>query len=314
MKLKPVVFLLILLLGSIVLYPLSLSAQDKENLVGEIKNGNLNHPFKMMVIPYLEEGESVKLKYNTDPNYRVLINEISAAFIENGYHNLLDFRTHYESILYRTTLTNEIVKSSLLKIAIENAPVDVLIEAEILLDSQRTNPNNKQVSIRLTAIDKYSALILSSTSHIKSNYRQVQSLKNLIDVALTIDGKTSFIQFLAQLDRSLELIEKQGRTLKIKFEIAKGSSKSFLNRSENKQISTLLEQFIRLHSINEQCRQMNVSAQYIDFSINMAVLDKEGIPISYMQFIDQLSKYLGELGMPVKDVSMVGSWINFIIE
>lgn len=267
----------------------------------------------IMVLPHNPYKSDVLEKIEKEPGYKEAISSINSALVNMGYTNTLDQRTLMENITDWAGTTSDKVRSEKMNIFIQNAPADILIEAEIFWTDPPGDPKDRQVRLSLKAVDKYNSNIYADNASIRSAQREFPSLQAAVDHVLKFEGQAEFKKFLTQLDSSYSKIIREGRPVNMKFEIALGSRLRLSDRIGFDRISDKIEACVRRNAFEGKYQLRGEGDYYMELSVRVPVADKNGASISpslYMR--KKLDDYLFEQGLQA-DFSIVGSWINFML-
>lgn len=268
----------------------------------------------LMVVPFSTEGRNVLERMEKDPGYREAISGINSALIDMGYRNTLDFKTHKEIIDQRHAITRAETWSGALKEYIEQAKVDVIIEAEINWIDPPGNPRDRQARLKLKAVDKYTGAVYADNAFIQSFQREFPGLAVAVNHALTKDGAEQFRKFLQQLDASYQVLLREGRSVNIKFELGTTSKVTLSDRINGERLAHKLEECLRKIAFQGRYRPMGSSAVYMDFTVQVPVVDEAGAYISPNLYLgNKVDDYFYQLGFEVK-MLQINNWINFILQ
>jgi hypothetical protein len=245
--------------------------------------------------------------------YQEAISVINSALINMGYRNTLDFKTHKETVDKRRMMTQGTARTGELKYYIEQAEADVIIEADIIWSDPPADPRSRQARVKLKAVDKYTGAVYADNAFIQSMQREFPSLAVALNHALTKDGAEQFKQFLGQLDASYQVLLKEGRAVNVKFEMATKSRATWNDRVGEERLSDKLEEYIQQLALAHRYRALGSSAEYMDFTVQVPIIDESGAFVSPNTFLrKKLDAAFYKLGFDV-DVSQVNNWVNFTL-
>jgi hypothetical protein len=199
-----------------------------------------------------------------------------------------------------------------MKIYIEEAPVDMLIEAEIIYNDPPGKPTSRQARIFLKAVDKYTGAVYANTS-VQSYEREFSGLPQAVEHALNKDGATQFKSFLQQLDTQYATLLTEGRPMQIKFEVAANSTLLLTDRIGMERLSDKIMQCIKYCAFNGQYKVIGETKLYLDFTAQVPMIDEKGRSISPTDYLRyKVDQYLFGQGFET-DYSTLGTWINFVL-
>ena len=266
----------------------------------------------IMVVPYTSKGEDILTRIEKDAGYKDAVAAINTALLNLGY-KVRDFKEHIDIINQRIQFTQATSQNDRMKKYIEQAPVDLLIEAEIIWSDPPDLPTHRQVRVLLKAVDKYTSDVYANSTTIQSFPREFSGLPQAIDHAFTSDGVTQFRTFLKQLDISYASLLTDGRPMKVKFEVAANRNFDLTKRINTERLSDKIIQAIKQYTYKGQYKVIGETETYMDFVAQVPVIDEKGnsvTPTEYLRY--KVDQYLFALGFDMK-YSTMGPWINFTL-
>ncbi len=87
---------------------------------------------KIMVVPYIKEGEDIRQTIEGDPNIRIVLSKIREAFDKRGF-TTVDFEAKLKTINRNNALGGD-TSSDLRSMIIQQSGADIWIEAEIIIE------------------------------------------------------------------------------------------------------------------------------------------------------------------------------------
>lgn len=278
-----------------------LEAQRENHAVGSF--------FRISVVPIEGTTQEDKLKILNEPLFRVVVGEIHKSLANAGFSNLIDYSKLIELNKTRSGITSAVATNSINKIAIENAPTEVLIEVGLEWVDPAEKPNNRQLTLHLKATDPYTASVYLENPIIRSKKRNFPDFETATETLFKIDGKEAISQFYAILEQNLQNSMREGGWLKVKFEVTPESIFKFSNNVRSETTSTAICQILREQS-NPKDFFWNESATYLDFYFRLKVPGLEAID----HFKTTMEHSLRELNLPEFESSRIGNWINVIFK
>jgi hypothetical protein len=269
--------------------------------------------FSLMVVPFSSDGTDLIRKLESDAGYREAVSDINSALINRGYRNTMDFKTHMEIVNKRHVMTEGKTWSGGMKKYIEEAETDMVVYAEIFWTDPPGDPRNRQARISLKAVDKYTGAVYADNAFITSAPREYPGLAVAVDHALTKDGAEQFAKFLGQLDASYSVLFREGRSVNVKFELGTTCKETMETRIGDERLSDKLEACLKDLSLHGRCRPLGSSAEYVDFAVQVPIIDEKGAFVSPNVYLKkEVDRYSHQLGFEVT-CSQVNYWINFIL-
>lgn len=269
--------------------------------------------FNVVVVPSRFDDAKNGASQVAIQNQNISIHELNNILKSKGFVNVLDYSTYLRVAKERILLSNEQSLSSSSKTVIQNAPVDLIIEMDLVYLQPPNSPQNQQVLINLKAIDRYNANIYA-TATLSSKQRNFPSFQKALQTTLTIDAVVEINKFFEELQRALDDVIKNGRLIKLKFEIANESPIRFLNKIGEDSIADQIENFIKSEIAQDDYRVLGQSADYMDFSLRISTLDSEKHLVTITSLRRSLDIFFQKIGVKVKDIFSLGAWINCIIK
>jgi hypothetical protein len=246
----------------------------------------------LMVVPYSKRGEDLGQKIEADDYYRAAISLISQAFVSRKY-SVRDFMEQYDHIK-RSQILGPGTQTDPIKMVIENAPVDVLIRAEIFLET--TKDGDHQAKLMLNAVDKYSTeLYAGSTELMQSSIRRHSDYKLYVQEALKMDDNLT--RFCNRLDSAILFVQRNGRTMQVKVELDQNSIWKLDDEiNETKEaLSDTIEAWIQKNLASGQVRGVGSSDKVLIIEAHVPVLDAFCRSLTPNNFGAELRKYLRNL-------------------
>jgi hypothetical protein len=271
----------------------------------------------VMVVPWSSKGEDLRIKIESDANYRTAIQIISNAFSQRGF-TTKDFVTQLQNSLNDQTISGDkINQSSLFKKVIEISPTDYYIETEV--DLEELSSGNI-VTIRMNAIDKFTG-DKTSAEVMRSQPFRTDNWSKLVELALQDQGKLE--RFFSLLNNEFAKIREIGRTITIKIEVKETSA----NRLDEELgddfdfLSDLIIKWVKENSFKNYSRTKGNTSTLLYFDeVKIPLRDESGMNYDINSFASEMRKYLRRIGKMTKsgeiilDQDIKGSNILFTIK
>jgi Family of unknown function (DUF6175) len=261
----------------------------------------------LMVVPYTEANESIdeKIKIKT---YQRAIDIVSQSFKDRKY-SVRDFMERYEKQKIER-IVGQGTQTSLVKMVIENAPVDVLIRAEIFLETNKEGDH--QAKIRLNAVDKYSTEFYAGTIKLmESSIRRHDDYNKYVQEALDLDS--SLYKFCNKLDSAILFVQQNGRTMQIKVELDDNSLWKLDTKigQSKEQLSDEIESWTQRNLASGQVRFVGKEENVLILEARVPVLNALCQSQTPNNFGKELRKHLSNLPssrgeMDIKDTIIGG--------
>lgn len=261
----------------------------------------------ILVIPYTESGKNVSDVIQTSTGFRDIISRINQAFEDRGYRT-----KDYMALLNLDAVAPSKVdlERDELKQAIKNAKVDIVIYMEV--DWRSFAEGDRQLHLRLQAIDKYTAENYANNASIESNRRFYEKIVE----ALTDNQLGAQLEgFVNQMDRKFIDLLTNGRTMTVKIVIKPECKINLESPVDNSSVhlGAAIERWVQGHVA--KIYPPNYDETYWEAECKLLLVDAEGKRLTPSNFRSELKSYLSQLtctGIQVKPGS--GATINAVVE
>ncbi|MEY3079082.1 MAG: hypothetical protein RL086_235 [Bacteroidota bacterium] len=274
-KMKNVIFLL--LISSI----FSVRAQNNTN--GNVKQ---IQP-KIVVVPYVPNGEDIRSKIEANPNLRLAISLVKKAFDQRGY-TTYDFLTSLKSAEESNMRSNS-NSTMLSKNEIINKYTKAEIEVQIDYVELAANKDGKQVQIVLSAnvVGEASAFanepFNSKRLNVELNELMIQAINSNIDA------------FMSTMQTKFTEIVNDGISYYLELQISNGESFKFNDElpGENDQFSFIIYDWMRNNAHNNYANMDDESETQLTFTIKIPLRDtKTGLNYTITDFQRSFRNFL----------------------
>lgn len=266
----------------------------------------------VMVIPYTGAADSsARSAIEKNDACRAVIGQINQVFEERGYRT-----KDYMAILRLPNIAPEAsdLERTEIKEAIKNAKVDVVVYTEIRF--RNFSEGDRQLQLRLQAIDQYSAENYANNISIESTRRRYQDFVQAAKEAQLVSQLKGFAD---QLDRKFVDLLKNGRTSTIRVK-ALPSSKVKLGSLVDGSLIDLAGTLNKW--VQHRANRIYPSASDNDLweiECKIPVVDEQQRTVTPFSFRTELKAYLQQLRfaaqpLKIKDVAVINSVIEIILE
>ncbi|MCA0237496.1 MAG: DUF6175 family protein [Bacteroidetes bacterium] len=261
----------------------------------------------ILVIPYTGSNNNVSNAIENGTGFRDIISQINQAFEDRGYRT-----KDYMALLNLDAVAPSKVdlERDVLKQAIKNAKVDIVIYMEV--DWNSSADGDRQLHLRLQAIDKYTAENYANNASIESNRRYYQKISEALN---DHQLKAQLEGFVNQMDRKFIDLLTNGRTMTVKILIkpeCKFNLESPVDNSSS-YLGAAIERWVQGHVA--KIYPPNYDETYWEAECKLLLVDAEGKRLTPSNFRSELKSYLSQLtcsGIPIKPGS--GTTINAVVE
>ena len=175
---------------------------------------------KIIVVPFVKEGQSIRSTIENDPNKRVAISMIQGAFLERGFETV-DFIAKFRADKTTAAMTRD-AQVSLKEKIIANSGADIMVSVEYIpTPSSRGN----KVRLILAATDTYSGGSMGAKSPASPAFQTTDYAK-LIEKAMD-DPEDGIEAFLVQLNAAFGRIVEDGADVKLIIKLKEGCEFKF---------------------------------------------------------------------------------------
>lgn len=98
---------------------------------------------KIMVVPYVKEGEDIRQTIESDPNIRIVLSKIREAFDNRGF-TTVDFEAKLKTVNRNNALAGS-AATDLRAMIIQQSGADIWIEAEIIIENSSSGNSVKTI-------------------------------------------------------------------------------------------------------------------------------------------------------------------------
>ena len=260
----------------------------------------------VMVIPYTGPDESTKSAIEKDEVCRTVLGQVNQVFEERGYRT-----KDYMAILKLSNMAPDaadLERTENIE-AIKNARVDVVIYVEIkLLD---LSEGDKQMRLRLQAIDQYSAENYANSIYAESTRRRFSDFSQAAREAQLVKQLNVYAD---QLDKKFTDILQNGRTVTIKVSTNPSSQvnlNTLLDGGENDLIGSV-EEWVRSKTVKVYPPSGDTS--YWLAECKLPVIDEKQRSVTPFSFRSDLRRYLQQLRFSGQPLKVEDQTINSVIE
>ncbi len=201
----------------------------------------------VIIVPDATEKDGDKLieMFENDPCFRTANSALSKALLDNGF-NLFDFREALEEGRRRRKIMPN-PNADLFALAVDFAPVDVVVYLRKMFETNRNAPNEHRVVIEIRAVNKYTAQNYATIESCFSNWMRSEDCSALVGQALRACAIIE--QFPPQLTKRFADEGKRGRTVEVRLMPSAGGEPMTTENEET--INECLDSLALPNSIKE---------------------------------------------------------------
>lgn len=208
----------------------------------------------VMIVPDSTEKDGDKLieMFENDPCFRTANSALSKALLDNGF-NLFDFREALEEGRRRRKIMPN-GSAGVFELAVDFAPVDVVVYLRKTFETNRNAANEHRVVIEIRAVNKYTAQNYATIETCFSNWMRSEDCSALVGQAL--NACTIVQQFPPQLTKRFADEGRRGRTVEMRLMPSAGGEP--MTTESEKIINDCLDSLALPNSIKEIGTSKNI--------------------------------------------------------
>jgi hypothetical protein len=275
---------------------------------------------KIMVIPFVKEGEDMRTILDKDFNKRMAIAKVKNGFDNRGY-TTKDFGATLKLAIDNKafiTGTQSDVKSAI----IELSGADIYVEVDV---HATASPSGNSAKVLISA---YDAATASAYATVNCDSREHYDTDNarLIDVALSVpmtsvrrdervsitapvrsttnDAPPCLDQFLNILQAKFDDIAAKGRPINLDFSIDAAAARTFDSKvagANNKQLSDIIDDWLAENAYKNNYHMQGTSPSRLFYDeVRIPLYDANGRNYNLNTFARKLSDFLNAKGVTTK--------------
>lgn len=272
---------------TIILSVLTKAQQTEYNNTGGTKTAQP----KIMVVPYVKDGQDLRTVMDEDFNTRIAVAKIKEAFDTRGFVTI-DFTARLKSSRENSAFTSD-NQNDFKTALIENSGADIYVQAELNLDKKDSGTN---ATIILTA---YEAATGNSLSNKVSDSGRFAS--DDVGKLVTKAFESTQEDFMNVLSERFNEIVENGRSIIVEFNFAQDSQFNLDSSvgSEGKYLSDVIEAWIDENSFKHNYNlQGTTDTKIIYNDVRIPVIDPQtGKNYNPNKFASEIVRYLKTLNI-----------------
>lgn len=254
-------------------------------IVASFAQENVTVQPKIMVVPYVKEGEDIRQAIESDSNMRIVLAKIREAFDNRGF-TTVDFETKLKTVNRNKALGGDVL-SDLRSTIIQQSGADIWVEAEIIIDK---SANGNSVKTILKGNDISTGASLAN----QTGFSGVFYTEDLGRLASKAVGQVAD-NFLNVLQSKFNDIVDNGRAVIVDFKFDTSSSLTMFSEvgNDNLSISDMLEIWMSENSYkNSYHIQGTTDLEMIFDEVRIPLKDDNGNNYNINKFSLKLFQYL----------------------
>jgi hypothetical protein len=254
---------------------------------------------KIMVIPRVNEDEDMKKFYDNNMDIQIAIAKINEALMNRG-GKIISFNQVKNEVKQNFRLNKSVNNAYDFKsIVLQESNADIYVEVKMDVKNN-SNRNAKSVNLLLECYQVGTGNILA-TKPVTGPMFQTEDVGQL--VMLAVDKIAE--EFLNQMQASFDDILENGQSIYVEFTVAQDSDINLESKIGEKSLSQLLDEWFRLHTVNESVNiQGDTDLQLIFSDAKIPVRNPKNPKKNYngRDFFYEIESYLDSINVKFKKI------------
>lgn len=245
---------------------------------------------KIMVVPYVKEGEDIRTIIEQDPAIRIVMSKIREAFDARGF-TTVDFETKLKSQSVNNALSQD-ARSDLKTMIIQGSGADIYVETEYIYD---TSASGSSVKVLMKACDVSTGNALASKDAFSGLFRTT-------DVGRLAGAAVEKVadEFLTVINSKFSDMIANGRSINVNFKVSPDADYNLQKEIGSDELTDLLTDWIAYHCYKNNYHIQGAAENELIFDdVRIPLYDSEGRNYNINQFNRELRQYLRKLGLSV---------------
>lgn len=245
---------------------------------------------KIMVMPYVTEGNDIREAIEQDPNIRLVMSKIREAFDKRGF-TTIDFETRLKAQSANNALSDNarINRSSMI---IQNSGADIYVEAEYVFT---TSVSGNSVKVLMKACDVSTGGALAS----KDAFSGIFYTEDIGRLAGAAVEKVAD-DFLSVVQTKFDDIVSNGRSIIVDIKVDEASSHTLHQEFNGAELADMIEDWVADHAYkNNYHSQGSTELELIFDDIHIPLKDANGRNYTINQFDREIRQLFRSLGIQV---------------
>lgn len=251
------------------------------------------HP-KIMVMPYMTEGNDIRQAIETDPNIRVVLSKIREAFDKRGF-TTIDFETKLKAQSANNALSDN-AQTNRTSMIIQNSGADIYVETEYIY-TPSTGGNS--VKVLMKACDVSTGGALASKDAFSGQF-YTEDIGRLAGAAVEKVAD----DFMTVIQTKFDDIMENGRSIILDVKVDDGSAYTLHQDMNGDELVDLIEDWVAEHAFkNNYHIQGSAELEMIFDDIHIPLKDANGRNYNINQFDREIRQLFRKLGIQVAHVT-----------
>ncbi len=257
------------------------------------QNGATVQP-KIMVMPYVAEGNDIRRVIETDSNIRIVLSKIREAFDKREF-TTIDFETKLKSQSSNNALSNH-AQTNLSAMIIQGSGADIYVETEYIYTP---SANGNSVKVLMKACDV-------STGGALANKDAFSGLFYTDDIGRLAGAAVEKVadDFLNVIQTKFDDMVENGRSITLDIKVDDVASLTLHSEVNGEELADLIEDWVAERSFRQHYHiQGGTEVEMIFDDIRIPLKDASGSSYNISQFDREIRQFFRRLGIQVAHVT-----------
>lgn len=249
---------------------------------------------KIMVMPYVTEGNDIRQTIETDPNIRIVLSKIREAFDKRGF-TTIDFETKLKAQSVNNALSNN-AQTNRSAMIIQSSGADIYVETEYIYTP---SASGNSVKVLMKACDVSTGGALANKDAFSGQF-YTEDIGRLAGAAVEKVAD----EFLNVIQSKFDDIVENGRSIILDIKIDDASTHTLHEEINNSELVDLLEDWVADNAYKNNYHIQGSSELEIIFDeIRIPLKDENGRNYNINQFDRKIRQLFRKLGIQVAHVT-----------
>jgi hypothetical protein len=249
---------------------------------------------KIMVVPYVTEGNDIRQTIEKDPNIRIVLSKIREAFDKRGF-TTIDIETKLKSQYVNNALSDN-AQTSRSSMVIQNSGADIYVESEYIYTP---SSSGNSVKVLMKACDVSTGGALASKDAFSGQF-YTEDIGRLAGAAVEKVAD----DFLNVIQTKFDDIVENGRSIILDIKIDEASTHTLHEERNGSELVDQIEDWVADHAYkNNYHVQGSSELEMIFDDIRIPLKDGNGRNYSINQFDREVRQLFRNLGLQVAHVT-----------
>ncbi len=249
---------------------------------------------KIMVVPYVTEGNDIRQTIEKDPNIRIVLSKIREAFDKRGF-TTIDIETKLKSQSVNNALSDN-AQTSRSSMVIQNSGADIYVESEYIYTP---SSSGNSVKVLMKACDVSTGGALASKDAFSGQF-YTEDIGRLAGAAVEKVAD----DFLNVIQTKFDDIVENGRSIILDIKIDEASTHTLHEERNGSELVDQIEDWVADHAYkNNYHVQGSSELEMIFDDIRIPLKDGNGRNYNINQFDREVRQLFRNLGLQVAHVT-----------